>query len=71
MARPPVLDGSMLVGGVVVQDGVGRPADLVEKCDEFLVPVVLGVVALTFPSKTYKAVNKVVVPFRPKGKELA
>ena len=49
MLLQPVYDGLVLVGGVVVQDGVDRPVgrhlpvDLVEERDELLVPVALGV----------------------------
>ena len=51
MVRKPVRDGFVLVGGVVVQDGVDilpggrRLVDLLEERDELLVPVALGVAA--------------------------
>ena len=49
MILQPVHDGLVLVGGIVVQNGVDRssgrhlPVDLVEERDELLMPVALGV----------------------------
>ena len=60
--RQPLRDGRVLVGGVVVHDGVNLPlggrrlVDLLEERDELLVPVALGVYQLpTFnsPSMPY------------------
>ena len=48
MVREPFADGPVLVGGVVVEDGVdGQPGgrrvvDLVEELDELPAPVALG-----------------------------
>ena len=61
--RQPVRDGRVLVGGVVVHDGVDLPSgghrlvDLVEECDELLVPVALRVAADDRPVQNVHRIN--------------
>ena len=71
MIRQPFPDLGMLVGGVVVDDGVddlaGRDGALdgVEETDEFLMAMLLGMQRpMTVPSRILRAANRVVVPLR-------
>ena len=68
MPGQPFLHLRMLVGCVVVDDGVDRVSrrhlrlDGVEEADELLVPVALHIAPMTVPSRTLRAANSVVVP---------
>ena len=70
MAVEPCADLRVLVGGVVVEDGVDvavgrhRALDGVEEADELLVAMPGHVRPMTVPSSTLSAANSVVVPWR-------
>ena len=70
MADEPGAHLGVLVGGVVIDDGVNefpgwhRGLDLVEEADEFLMAVALHVRPITVPSSTLSVANTVVVPCR-------
>ena len=70
MAGQPLTDFGMLVGGVVVDNGMDqlagrdRALDGIEEADELLVPMLLHTQRpMTLPSNTLRAANNVVVPF--------
>ena len=60
----------MLVGGIVVDDGVDRFSgrhiafDRIEEADELLMAVRCMLRPITVPSSTLRAANNVVVPWR-------
>ena len=70
MPCQPLSHLRMLVGYVVVDDGVDRLLDRhlrldgIEEADELLVPVALQLRPMTVPSRTLRAANSVVVPWR-------
>jgi hypothetical protein len=70
MARQPGADLGVLVGGIVVKDGVDELAgwdgalDGVQEADEFWWVCFCMQRPSTAPSSTLKAANRVVVPWR-------
>ena len=70
MSRQPLAYFRMLVGGIVIDDGMndlsGRNLrlDRIEEADELLVAMALQVAAVTVPSRTLRAAKSVMVPCR-------
>ena len=68
--RQPVRDGRVLVGGVVVQDGVDIPSggrlllDPVEDAMNSWCRWRSEWLPMTIPSRMFSAANSVVIPFR-------
>jgi hypothetical protein len=70
MALEPSANIGMLMGGVIVDDGVDRLSygnlflDDIEETDELLMAMRCMLRPITLPSRTFIAANKVVVPCR-------